>query len=127
MFPIKCLIYKSSPEVPGGCQAVSPAQGDFDGRGQAGGEEVGGQVRIHGQELVGLAGRQLDAVLHGRGQRHLGQRVIGVYRCHLQDTDNINGTAPPPENSSQQCFSLRTTEGGANSPSLTETVTVKDG
>lgn len=63
-----------------------PAQGDFDGGGEAGGEQVGREVRDHGQELAGLAGGQLDAVLHGRGQGHLGQRVVGVDGRDLQRT-----------------------------------------
>ena len=62
----------------------SPAQGDFDGGGEARGEQVGREVRDHGQELVGLAGCQLNAVLHGRGQGHLGQWVVGVDSGHLQ-------------------------------------------
>lgn len=62
----------------------SPAQRDLDGRGEAGGEEVGGQVGDHGQQLAGLAGRQLDAVLHGGRQRHLRQRVVRVDRGHLR-------------------------------------------
>lgn len=34
-----------------GCVCVLPAQSDFDGRGQAGGEQVSREVRVHGQEL----------------------------------------------------------------------------
>lgn len=60
-----------------------PSQGDLDGRGEAGGEQVCRQVGVHGQQLAGLAGRQLDAVLHGGRQRHLGQRVAGINGCHL--------------------------------------------
>lgn len=33
------------------CVCVLPAQSDFDGRGQAGGEQVSREVRVHGQEL----------------------------------------------------------------------------
>ena len=51
-----------------------PSQGDLDGRREAGGEEVGWEVRVHGQQFAGLAGGQLDAVLHGGRKRHLGQR-----------------------------------------------------
>lgn len=64
----------------------SPAQGDLDGGGEAGGEEISRQVWDHGQQLVGLTGCQLDAVLHGGGQRHLGKGVVGVDGSHLQRT-----------------------------------------
>lgn len=64
----------------------SPAQRDLDGGGEAGGEEVSRQVWDHGQQLVGLTGCQLDAVLHGGGQRHLGKGVVGVNGSHLQRT-----------------------------------------
>lgn len=60
-----------------------PPEGDLDGRGEAGGEEVGWEVGVHGQQLAGLAGGQLDAVLHGGRQGHLGERVAGVDGCHL--------------------------------------------
>lgn len=63
----------------------SPAQGDFDRGGEAGGEQVGREVRDHGQELAGLTGCQLDAVLHGRGQGHLGERVVRVDGGNLQE------------------------------------------
>lgn len=69
------------------CQQALPSERNLDGRGQAGGEEVSGEVRVHGQQLVGLAGSQLDAVLHGRGQGHLGQRMAGVNGCHLNTED----------------------------------------
>lgn len=61
----------------------SPAQSDLDGGGEAGGEQVCRQVWDHGQQLVGLTGCQLDAVLHGGGQRHLGKGVVGVDGSHL--------------------------------------------
>lgn len=60
-----------------------PSEGDLDGRGEAGGEEVGREVGVHGQQLAGLTGRQLDAVLHGGRQGHLGERVAGVDGRHL--------------------------------------------
>lgn len=41
-----------------------PSEGDLDRCGEAGGEEVGREVGVHGQQLAGLAGSQLDAVLH---------------------------------------------------------------
>lgn len=49
-----------------------PSEGDLDRRGEAGGEEVGGEVGVHGQQFAGLTGCQLDAVLHGGWQGHLG-------------------------------------------------------
>lgn len=60
-----------------------PSEGDLDGCGEAGGEEVGWKVRVHGQQLAGFTGSQLDAVLHGGRQGHLGERVAGVNGCHL--------------------------------------------
>lgn len=60
-----------------------PSEGDLDGRGEAGGEEVGWEVGVHGQQLAGLAGSQLDAVLHGGRQGHLGKWVAGIDGCHL--------------------------------------------
>lgn len=60
-----------------------PPEGDLDGCGEAGGEEVSWEVGVHGQQLTGLAGSQLDAVLHGGRQGHLGKRVAGVDGCHL--------------------------------------------
>ena len=60
-----------------------PSQGDLDGRGEAGGEEVGGEVGVHGQQLASLACGQLDAVLHGGRQGQLGQGVVGVDGGHL--------------------------------------------
>lgn len=41
-----------------------PSQRNFDRRGETGGEEVSGEVRVHGKQLVGLTCSQLDAVLH---------------------------------------------------------------
>lgn len=64
----------------------SPAQRDLDGGGEAGGEQVCRQVWDHGQQLVGLTGCQLDAVLHGGRQRHLGKGVVGVDGSHLWGT-----------------------------------------
>lgn len=61
-----------------------PAQGDLDGSGEARREQVGREVGDHGQELVGLTGCQLNAVLHRRGQRHLRQWVVRVNRSDLQ-------------------------------------------
>lgn len=60
-----------------------PSEGDLDGCGEAGSEQVCWEVWVHGQQLAGLAGSQLDAVLHGGRQGHLGQRVAGVDGCHL--------------------------------------------
>lgn len=74
-----CVVWKTNRREAGWL----PSQGDLDGRGEAGGEEVGGQVGVHGQQLGGLACRQLDAVLHGGGEGHLGQRVAGIDGCHL--------------------------------------------
>lgn len=65
-----------------------PSEGDLDGRGQAGGEKVRWEVRVHGQQLTGLAGSQLDTVLHGGGKGHLGERVAWIDGRHL-DTTNI--------------------------------------
>lgn len=65
-----------------------PSEGDLDGCGEAGGEEVGREVGVHGQQLAGLAGGQLDAVLHGGRQGHLGERVAGIDGCHL-NTQNM--------------------------------------
>lgn len=73
------------------CKQTLPSEGNLDGCGQAGGEEVGGEVGVHGQQLVGLAGSQLDAVLHGGRQGHLGQRVAGVNGCHLNTQDRTEG------------------------------------
>lgn len=78
-----------------------PSQGDLDGRGQAGGEEVRWEVRVHGQQLVGLAGSQLDAVLHGGRQRHLGERVTGIDGGHLNTQDT---TALPHFSCSRTTF-----------------------
>ena len=64
--------------------AYLPAQGDFDGGGEAGREQVGREVGDHGQELVGLTGCQLNAVFHGRGQGHLRERVVRVNGSNLQ-------------------------------------------
>lgn len=60
-----------------------PSEGDLDGCGEAGGEEVSREVGVHGQQLAGLAGSQLDAVLHGGRQGHLGEGVAGIDGCHL--------------------------------------------
>lgn len=60
-----------------------PSEGDLDGRCEAGGEEVRGEVGVHGQQLAGLTGSQLDAVLHGWWQGHLGERVTGIDGSHL--------------------------------------------
>ena len=60
-----------------------PSECDLDGRGEAGGKEVGWEVRVHRQQLAGLAGGQLDTVLHGGRQRHLCKWVAGVDGCHL--------------------------------------------
>ena len=62
--------------------AHSPEQGGLDGRGQAGGEEVGREVRVHREQLLGAAGRHLDAVVkethaaHLRGGALLGEKCI---------------------------------------------------
>ncbi len=66
-----------------GVRGKLPSEGDLDGRGEAGGEEVSREVGVHGQQLAGLAGSQLDAVLHGGRQGHLGERVAGIDSCHL--------------------------------------------
>lgn len=66
-----------------------PSEGNLDGCGEAGGEEVSREVRVHGKQLAGLAGSQLDAVLHGGRQGHLGERVAGIDGCHL---NRQNGT-----------------------------------
>ncbi len=60
-----------------------PSEGNLYGCGEAGGEEVGWEVWVHGQQLAGLAGSQLDAVLHGGREGHLGERVAGIDGCHL--------------------------------------------
>lgn len=60
-----------------------PSKCDFDGRGEAGGEQVGGEVRVHRQQLIGLARSQLDAVLHGGRKRHLCKWVAGIDGCDL--------------------------------------------
>lgn len=65
-------------------QGHSPPQGDLDGSGETGCEQVSWEVRDHGQELVSLTGRQLDAVLHRWGQGHLGKWVIWVDCCNLR-------------------------------------------
>ena len=41
-----------------------PAEGGFDGRGEAGGEQVGRKLRVHGKELFAAASRQQDGLLH---------------------------------------------------------------
>lgn len=65
------------------CERTLPAEGDLDGCGEAGSEQVSREVRVHGQQLAGLAGCQLDAVLHGGRQRHLSEWMAGVNGCHL--------------------------------------------
>lgn len=74
------------------CAMALPAEGDLDGRGEAGREEVSGEVRVHRQQLTGFTGCQLDAVLHGRRQRHLGKRVAGVDGCHLNPDSRVTYT-----------------------------------
>lgn len=69
-----------------------PPEGDLDGCGEAGGEEVGWEVGVHGQQLAGLTGSQLDAVLHRGRQWHLSERVAGVNGCDL-NTHNGTGFA----------------------------------
>lgn len=70
-----------------------PAQGNFDGGGEAWCEQVSWEVGDHGQELVGLTGCQLNAVLHRRGQRHLGQWVVWVNSSNLQGDRKESGLA----------------------------------
>lgn len=60
-----------------------PSEGNLDGCGEAGGEEVSREVGVHGQQLAGLTGSQLDAVLHGGWQGHLSEGVAGIDGCHL--------------------------------------------
>lgn len=60
-----------------------PSEGNLDGCGEAGGEEVSREVGVHGQQLTGLTGSQLDAVLHGGWQGHLSKGVAGIDGCHL--------------------------------------------
>lgn len=89
----KCTIWASFLGIPWcgkhvlwckeGREQALPSEGDFDGSGEAGREEVGGQVGVHGEQLAGLAGCQLDAVLHGGRKGHLGERVAGIDGCHL--------------------------------------------
>lgn len=66
-----------------------PSEGDLDGRREAGGEEVGREVGVHGKKLAGLAGSQLDAVLHGWGEGHLCQRVARIDRRHLEGDEML--------------------------------------
>lgn len=70
-------------------EGALPPEGDLDGCCEAGGEQVSREVGVHGQQLAGLAGSQLDAVLHGGREGHLGQRVARVDGCHL---DGHNST-----------------------------------
>ena len=51
-----------------------PAEGSFDGRGEARGEQVGGKLRVHGKKLLAAARRQQDGFLHA-GQVLRGQSV----------------------------------------------------
>lgn len=69
-------------------KAALPSEGDFDGCGEAGCEEVSREVGVHGQQLTGLAGSQLDAVLHGGRQGHLGKWVAGIDGRHLNRQQN---------------------------------------
>lgn len=78
------LSYTATREPQDKAAANLPAQGNFDGGGEAGCEQVGREVGDHGQELVGLTGCQLNAVLHGRGQGHLCQWVVWVNGSNLQ-------------------------------------------
>lgn len=66
-----------------------PTEGDLDGRSETGCKEVSREVRVHGQQLTGLTGGQLDTVLHGGRQGHLGKRVAGVDGCHLIGYKNV--------------------------------------
>ena len=45
-----------------------PAQRHLDRRRQAGGEQVRGELRVHREDLVGRARRELDAVLQADGR-----------------------------------------------------------
>lgn len=69
-------------------RAALPSEGDFDGRGEAGCEEISGEVGVHGQQLAGLTRSQLDAVLHRGRQRHLGEWVAGIDGRHLNRQQN---------------------------------------
>jgi len=42
-----------------------PDESDLDGRGETGGEEVGRQFRVHGQQFVRPTGGQLNTVARG--------------------------------------------------------------
>lgn len=78
------LLYFSNEDTP-----CLPSEGDLDGCSEAGGEEVGREVGVHGKQLAGLAGSQLDAVLHGWGEGHLCQRVARIDRCHLEGEEML--------------------------------------
>ena len=60
---------------------------DLDKRGEAGGEHVGRNEVVHGQQLAGLAGCQLNAVLHGSAAGKLGERVAAW--CNTLNTINM--------------------------------------
>lgn len=62
-----------------------PTQSNLDGSGEAGCEQVSGEVRDHGQELMCLTGCQLDAVFHRRRQGHLGKWMVWINRSYLQE------------------------------------------
>ena len=73
-----------------------PSEGNLDGCGEAGSEEVSGEVRVHGQQFASLAGCQLDAILHGGWQGHLGERMAGIDGCHLKGNNMIVSTYTDP-------------------------------
>ena len=56
-----------------------PPERHLDGRGEAGGEQVrGGQLRVHGEQLVLATRRQLYAVPEKRGEVKILDRVLNM-------------------------------------------------
>ena len=56
-----------------------PPERHLDGRGEAGGEQVrGGQLWVHGEQLVLATSRQLNAVPEKRGEVIILDRVLNM-------------------------------------------------